>query len=129
MSSYRYNRKKDLNVHVLVTGFSNVGVSRISQSLKQDKVEKDWYIVCHVLSKDENLPERIDVGNFDPELVIVVTDSTPENVEQSHAIVKIMKKQFPEAFKIAIANMQKLPERLQPEDIEELLGLTTYGRQ
>lgn len=116
-------------MHVLVTGFSNVGVSRISQSLKQDESDKDWHIICHELSNEKKLPERIDVGNFNPELVIVVTDSTPENVEQSHALVKLMKTQFPEAYKIAIANMQKLPERLQPEDIEELLGLTTYGRQ
>jgi hypothetical protein len=116
-------------VNVLVTGFSEVGVSTISQSLKQNKSENGWQILSHEISKDTQFPERLDLGAFYPELVIVVTNSTVDNVEESYAIVKLLKKQFPNAYKIAIANMQNLPNSLKPKYIEEFLGLTTYGRE
>lgn len=116
-------------MNVLVTGFTNTGVSIISQSLKQDEAEGNMQIISHELTKDKQLPERIEVGNFIPELVIVVTDSNPKNVENSYSLVKLLKRQFPNAYKIAIVNTQNLPETLQPERIEELLGLTTYVRE
>jgi hypothetical protein len=114
---------------VFVTGFKDVGVSTICQSLMKDKDGEDWHILSHEITKETQLPERLDIGKFNPELVIVVTDSTLENVQKSSPIVNLMKDQFPHAHKIVIANMQNLAERLKPKRIEELLGLTTYGRQ
>jgi hypothetical protein len=116
-------------VNVLVTGFTGVGVSLISQSLKQEKTEHDWNILSHELSKGDQLPANIDVGNFNPSLVIVVTDGTPKNVENSYDLAKLLKKQFPDAYKIAIAYTQNLSDRLPTEDIEHFLGLTTYDRE
>jgi hypothetical protein len=115
-------------MNLLVTGYIESGVRNVTESLNQEKKEDEWHVEYLELVEDDNLSIKFDLGDFIPELIIIVSDSTQKNVEKTSNLVHILKRQFPYAYKIAIANYQDLPERLTPESVEELLGLTTYGR-
>lgn len=115
-------------MNLLVTGYIESGVQKVTKSLNQEKTQDEWHIVCLELEEDDDPITKFDLSDFDPELIILVSDSTPKNVEKTSNLVQILKRQYPYAYKIAIANYQSLPERLKPERVEELLGLTTYGR-
>ena len=115
-------------MNLLVTGYIESGVKKVTDSLNKEKIEFEWHIVCLELVDDDNPTTKFDLDDFIPELIILVTDSTQKNVEKTSTLVQTLKQQFPYAYKIAIANYQNLPERLKPERVEELLGLTTYGR-
>jgi small GTP-binding protein len=60
-------------------------------------------------------------------LVLLVTDSTKVNVERSKNLINLVKTIEPKAFIIGIANKQDLPDRLNPHEVESLLGVKSYG--
>ncbi len=60
-------------------------------------------------------------------IVIIVTDSTLENVIRSKKLVSLVREESPQSKIIAIANKQDLPISLEPERISQILGLPTYG--
>ena len=60
------------------------------------------------------------------QVVIIVTDSTLENVLRSKKLVTLVKDEVPEAKVIGIANKQDLPTALTPERVGQILGLPTY---
>jgi ADP-ribosylation factor-like protein 2 len=59
-------------------------------------------------------------------LTVVVTDSTPENVAQSREILARHERAAGSKI-IAIANKQDLGGRMTPEEIEQALGVPTFG--
>ena len=59
--------------------------------------------------------------------VLIITDSTLENVEKSKFFIEIVKDHAPYAHTAVIGNKQDLPEALSVEKIEEILGLKTYS--
>ena len=59
-------------------------------------------------------------------LTIVVTDSTPGNVEETKEIVERYN-HFQGSKVIAIANKQDKPGALPPDEVGKRLGLRTYG--
>ncbi|TFG23463.1 MAG: GTP-binding protein [Promethearchaeota archaeon] len=63
----------------------------------------------------------------DSDLVLIITDSTLENVEKSKFFIEIIKNQTPSPHTAVIANKQDLEEKLNPEEIERILGLKTYS--
>ncbi len=60
------------------------------------------------------------------QVVIVVTDSTLENVLKSKKLVSLVKEEVPDAKIIGIANKQDLPTALTPERVGQILGIPTY---
>jgi len=60
------------------------------------------------------------------QVVIIVTDSTLENVLRSKKLVSLVKEEVPEAKVIGIANKQDLPTALTPERVGQILGIATY---
>ncbi|MEX2752218.1 MAG: ADP-ribosylation factor-like protein [Candidatus Freyarchaeota archaeon] len=61
------------------------------------------------------------------DIAILVTDSTPKNIEETKRIYQILKEEKPELNFILIANKQDLPEATNPKVIEKYMGLKTYG--
>jgi len=59
--------------------------------------------------------------------VLLITDSTIENVEKSKFFLELIKEQAPNAHTAVIGNKQDLSEAMTPETIEKILGLKTYS--
>jgi len=60
------------------------------------------------------------------QVVIIVTDSTLENVLRSKKLVSLVKDEVPDAKVIGIANKQDLPTALTPERVGQILSIPTY---
>lgn len=61
-------------------------------------------------------------------LILLITDSTYQNVSSSKKIItNLVQRYFKETKIVVIANKQDLPNRLTPKFIEKILGFTTYG--
>ena len=59
--------------------------------------------------------------------VLIITDSTLENVEKSKFFLELIKEQAPQAHTSVIGNKQDLEDAMKPEQIEKILGLKTYS--
>jgi small GTP-binding protein len=59
--------------------------------------------------------------------VLIITDSSLENVEKSKFFIELIKEHAPYAHTAVIGNKQDLPDALNIEKIEEILGLKTYS--
>ena len=59
--------------------------------------------------------------------VLLITDSTLENVEKSKFFLELIKEQAPQAHTSVIGNKQDLDDAMNPEQIEKILGLKTYS--
>lgn len=59
--------------------------------------------------------------------VLIITDSSLENVEKSRFFIELVKEHAPHAQAAIIGNKQDLPGALSVEKIEEMLGLKTYS--
>ncbi len=59
--------------------------------------------------------------------VLIITDSTLENVEKSKFFIELIKEHAPYAHTAVIGNKQDLEDALNVQKIEEILGLKTYS--
>jgi len=59
--------------------------------------------------------------------VLIITDSTLENVEKSRFFIELVKEHAPHAHTAVIGNKQDLPDALNVEKIEQILSLKTYS--
>jgi small GTP-binding protein len=59
--------------------------------------------------------------------VLVITNSSLENVEKSKFFIELIKENAPDAHAAVIGNKQDLPDALSVEKIEEILKLKTYS--
>ncbi len=59
--------------------------------------------------------------------VLLITDSTLENVEKSKFFLELIKEQAPDAHTSIIGNKQDLEGAMDPSQIERILGLKTYS--
>ncbi|MFX1418421.1 MAG: ADP-ribosylation factor-like protein, partial [Promethearchaeota archaeon] len=59
--------------------------------------------------------------------VLIITDSTLENVEKSKFFIELVKEHAPHAHTAVIGNKQDLDDALSVEKIEEILNLKTYS--
>jgi len=59
--------------------------------------------------------------------VLLITDSTLENIEKSKFFLELIKEQAPQAHTSVIGNKQDLNDAMKPEQIEKILGLKTYS--
>ena len=61
------------------------------------------------------------------DIVILVTDSTYENVMKTKFLLDLIREWAPHIKVIAFANKQDLPEAMKPEEVSEILGIKTHG--
>jgi len=61
------------------------------------------------------------------DLILLVTNSTLDNVENSRFFVKKIEEEIPNALVIVLGNKQDLEDTLKPQEIEDILELKTYG--
>ena len=59
--------------------------------------------------------------------VLIISDSTIENVEKSKFFIELVKQQAPSAHVACIGNKQDLPDHMPVSDIERHLGVKTYS--
>lgn len=59
--------------------------------------------------------------------VLIISDSTLENVEKSKFFIELVKHQAPTAHVACIGNKQDLPDHMPVSDIERHLGVKTYS--
>jgi small GTP-binding protein len=59
--------------------------------------------------------------------VLLITDSSLENVEKSKFFLELIKEQAPQAHTSVIGNKQDLDDAMKPEQIEKIIGLKTYS--
>ena len=59
--------------------------------------------------------------------VLLITDSSLENVEKSKFFLELIKEQAAQAHTAIIGNKQDLANSMKPEQIEKILGLKTYS--
>ncbi|MFX1278110.1 MAG: ADP-ribosylation factor-like protein [Promethearchaeota archaeon] len=59
--------------------------------------------------------------------VLIITDSTLENVEKSKFFIELIKEHAPYAHTAVIGNKQDLPDALSIEKIQEISGVKTYS--
>ena len=59
--------------------------------------------------------------------VLIITDSSLENVEKSKFFIELVKEHAPYAHTAIIGNKQDLPQALSVDKIEKILGLKTYS--
>jgi len=60
------------------------------------------------------------------DVILLVTDSSMENVEKSKFFLDIIKHEYSHAVAAVISNKQDLENALEPEKIENILGLKIY---
>jgi small GTP-binding protein len=61
------------------------------------------------------------------DIAILVTDSTPKNIEETKRIYHVIKEEKPDLNFILIANKQDLPGATPPETIGSYIGLKAHG--
>ena len=64
----------------------------------------------------------------DTRIVLLVTDSTYQNAQESKKILtNVVQKHYSNVIVIGIANKQDLPNRLTPEFLQKILGIPVYS--
>jgi hypothetical protein len=115
-------------LNVLVVGLEGTGAQDVAESLEQVGLDTAVEAMEVPYAEAANPSGRLSVGSFVPDLIVLVTDSTQQNVSKSRNIVRILNKQFLGVEKIAVANKQSEPDLLSIEEVGQVLGLTTYER-
>ena len=131
-------------VKVAILGFAGVGKTTTLHLLRGETLPLVHDPTIGVSIK--KLPEEVENANIvlwdlagqsrfsilwakmiaNAQVVVIVTDSTLENVLRSKKLVSLVKEEVPDAKIIGIANKQDLPTALTPERVGQILGVGTY---
>ncbi|MHA2424786.1 MAG: ADP-ribosylation factor-like protein [Candidatus Thorarchaeota archaeon] len=131
-------------VKVAILGFAGVGKTTTLHLLRGETLPLVHDPTIGVSIK--KLPEEVENANIvlwdlagqsrfsilwakmiaNAQVVVIVTDSTLENVLRSKKLVSLVKDEVPDAKIIGIANKQDLPTALTPERVGQILGVATY---
>ena len=60
------------------------------------------------------------------DIVILITDSTRQNILESRFFVNLIEKETPDAAVSVIANKQDLPGAMTPQEVQQMLGYQTF---
>ena len=128
---------------ISVVGFDFVGKSSICEMILSGKVPRKYKETTHMKNYKSKLfgmpilmwdiPDQGDISEkvwrsfiLGSDAVIIVLDSTKENVEESKLMVEVTDKIIPHAELLVVANKQDSDDALKPEEIEENLGVKVF---
>ncbi|MBS7249418.1 MAG: GTP-binding protein [Candidatus Freyarchaeota archaeon] len=131
---------------ISLIGYSGVGKTTILKLLREEELPKEHIptigvgikgvkgarigntsLICWDLAGQERFELTWDKFIRDSSLIIIVTDSTLENVVKSRYFVRLIKDVEPEANVFCISNKQDLPNALSPEKVEQIMEIETHG--
>ncbi|MHA1650501.1 MAG: ADP-ribosylation factor-like protein [Candidatus Helarchaeota archaeon] len=133
----------ELPAKIAIIGASGVGKSTITALVQNEKVPEKHIptITCDVdeivIGGAQNIYLH-DTGGQEQfgflwgrwvkgaDGIVLVVDSTKENLKESKFFIELIQKETPKASVVIIANKQDLPGALSPEEIEKELGYKTY---
>lgn len=133
---------KNLKPKISIIGFSGVGKTTTTKLMKAEKIPmthtptitgevatikigKLQFLLWDFAGQDQFdfLWEKFIIGS---DAVLLITDSTLNNLEKSRYFFTLVNKVVPYARLAVIANKQDLPDALNVQEIERLLGQKTY---
>ncbi|MBA7639388.1 hypothetical protein ES703_47046 [subsurface metagenome] len=134
---------KNIKTKISLVGFSGVGKTTITKLIRNEEVPethiptitgkvstiKIGKLTFHLwdFAGQEQFSYLWNDFILGSDAVLLITNSTLENVEKSKYFVELIKEQTPNAHSAAIANKQDLDGALRVEKIEEILGIKTYS--
>ncbi|MHA1915020.1 MAG: ADP-ribosylation factor-like protein [Promethearchaeota archaeon] len=137
------NIHKNLRPKISLVGFSGVGKTTITKLIRAEEIP-----VQHIPTITGDIATvRIGKLHFHlwdfagqeqfsylwnnfikgSDAVLLITDSTLENVEKSKFFLELIKEQAPHAHAAVIGNKQDLTGATNPTNIERILGLKSYS--
>ncbi|MHA1271123.1 MAG: ADP-ribosylation factor-like protein [Candidatus Helarchaeota archaeon] len=133
---------KELRPKIALIGFSGVGKTTITKLIRAEDIPLthvptitgdvaairvgDLPMFCWDFAGQEQFSfiwSRFVKGS---DAIILVVDSTKQNLRESKFFVDLIKKEAPKTRVAIVANKQDLPEALRPEEIADKLGYRTY---
>ncbi|NVM37517.1 MAG: GTP-binding protein [Candidatus Lokiarchaeota archaeon] len=134
---------RNLRPKISLVGFSGVGKTTITKLIKADEIPMQHIPTItgdiatirigklHFHLWDFAGQEQFSYlwNNFikGSDAVLLITNSTLENVEKSKYFLELIKEQAPNAQSAVIGNKQDLGNAMNPVQIENVLGLKTYS--
>ena len=134
---------KKIRTKISLIGFSGVGKTTITKLISAEEIPdthiptitgkvstiKIGKLVFHLwdFAGQEQFSYLWSDFIFGSDAVLLITDSSIENVEKSRYFVELIKDQTPNAYSAAIANKQDLENALSIEKIEKILGIKAYS--
>ena len=134
---------RNLRPKISLVGFSGVGKTTITRLIKAEEIPmqhvptitgdiatiKIGKLYFHLWDFAGQEQFSYLWNNFikGSDAVLLITDSSLENIEKSKFFLELIKEQAGHAHVAVIGNKQDLKESMKPEQIEKILGLKTYS--
>ena len=134
---------RNLRPKISLVGFSGVGKTTITKLIKAEEIPmkhvptitgdiatiKIGKLYFHLWDFAGQEQFSYLWNNFvkGSDAVLLITDSSLENIEKSKFFLELIREEAPQAHTAVIGNKQDLPEALKPIQIEKIIGLKTYS--
>lgn len=134
---------RNLRPKISLVGFSGVGKTTITKLIKAEEIPmqhvptitgdiatiKIGKLYFHLWDFAGQEQFSYLWNNFikGSDAVLLITDSSLENIEKSKFFLELIKEQAGHAHVAIIGNKQDLKDSLKPEQIEKIMGLKTYS--